>query len=221
MEYLGGKNKKADRDKEKILAMDTILALEDAMREQCKGDKKKYNDYLVGKFVGFVEDKEILDSYVRAAAGQLDIVGKYILLEFGGLIVSCFELPMFKRVNPANDKDDEMIEYIKDFSQENCCMIPELRTVIEFASDDIRREYEDYIRQNNLLPEVEPVYEGFYEVLDHYPAKQPYLRERIAALVFLPEIECPVENKLCLLFFLCFIIDFLSDYYFDCIELPR
>jgi hypothetical protein len=155
-----------------------------------------------------------LDSYVRAAAEPLDLVAKYILLEFGGLIVSCFELPMFKSMTSADDKDDEMIKYIKNFAQQNSYMIPELKTVIAFADDDVRRKYEDYIQQNDLLPEVEPVYEDTYDVLDHYPTKQPYLRERIAALVFLPEIECPVENKLSLLFHLCFIIDFLSEYYF-------
>jgi hypothetical protein len=41
--------------KEKILDMDTILALKDTLQEQCKGDKKTYNEYLVGKFVRFVE----------------------------------------------------------------------------------------------------------------------------------------------------------------------
>jgi hypothetical protein len=201
--------------KEKILDIDTILALEDTLQEQCKGDKNTYDKYLIGKFIRFVENKEILDSYVRIAAEPLDFVAKYILMEFGGLIVSCFELPLFKNITPGNDKDDEMLTYIKDFTQENAFMIPELKTGIAFADDDVRREYEEYIQKYNLLPEVKQVYEDGYDILKHYPAKQPYLRERIAELVFLPEIETPVENKLPLLFHLCFIIEFLNEYYFE------
>jgi hypothetical protein len=118
-------------------------------------------------------------------------------------------------MSPGNDKDDEMLTYMKDFVQQNAYMISELKTVIAFSDDDVRRRYEEYIQRNDLLPEVEPVYGDVYDVLEHYPAKQPYVRERITTLVFLPEIESPVQNKLFLLFHLCFIIDFLNEYYFD------
>jgi tetratricopeptide (TPR) repeat protein len=203
------------KTKEKILDIDTIIDLEESLQEQCEFYHKNYNEYLCGKFVDFVKNKKILDAYIRSAAESLDDVAKYILLEFTGLIVSCFELPMFKRKETGNDKDDEMMEYIKNFSHENHSMISELKEAMFFANDDIKKEYEDWINKNNLLPEVKAEYEDIYDILAHYPSRQPYLRERIVFLLFLSEIESPLESKLFLAFHFHLFIEFLCEYYFS------
>jgi hypothetical protein len=189
--------------------------LEESLQEQCKAANKNYNEYLCGKFVNFVKDKEVLDAYVRSVAKPLDDVAKYILIEFAGLIVSCFELPAFKRKDTGNDKDDEMPGYIKNFIHENRFMIPELREAVFFANNDIKKDYGDWINKNNLLPEVKAEYEDIYDILAHYPSGQPYLRERITSLVFFAEIESPLESKLSLVFHFHLIIEFLCEYYFS------
>jgi tetratricopeptide (TPR) repeat protein len=203
------------KPKEKILDIDTIIDLEESLQEQCKFYNKNYNEYLCGKFVNFVKNKKILDAYVRSVAEPLDDVAKYILIEFAGLIVSCFELPLFKRKETGNYKDDEMLEYIKNFSHENHFMISELKQAMFFADDSIKRKYEDWVNENDLLPEVKVEYEDIYDILAHYPSRQPYLRERIASLVFFPKIESPLESKLSLMFHFHLIIEFLCEYYFS------
>jgi hypothetical protein len=210
------KNNILKKSKENFLDIDTIIALEGSLQEQCKANNEKYKDFLIGKFIDFVKNKEILDAYVRSVAEDLDPVAKYILIMFAGLIVSCFELPVFKRKETGNDKNGEMLEYIKDFSHQNYHpMMSELKVALFFADDSIKRKYEDWINENDLLPEVKAEYNDVYDILAHYPSRQPYLRERIASLVFLPEIESPLESKQLLVFHFYLIIEFLCEYYFQ------
>jgi tetratricopeptide (TPR) repeat protein len=199
----------------KILDRDTITALEGSLLEQCKGNKKNYGEYLIHKYIDFVKGKAVLDAYVRIVIEPLDDVAKYILIEIAGLIISCFELPMFKRKETGKDKYDEMHEYIKNLSHEYRFMVSALRGAILFADSGIKREYEDWIKENDLLPEVKAEHEDVYDVLARYPSRQPHLREHIVDILFLSSIESPLESKLSLAFHFHLIIEFLCEFYFS------
>jgi hypothetical protein len=213
MEYRFEKDGDPDCGNGKILDIDKIHAMENAVLE--KYDKKAYNEFLCGKLVNFVRDKEILDSFIRNGAEYLDYVGKYALLMFGGLIVLCFEHPMFKSRDPGNGKEDEMTKYIDNFMEDAKYLISGLRDALAFSDDGLKQEYEEFIRQNDLLTEEEPVYEDIYGVLAHYSTKQPVLRDYIAELVFTSPLESAPDDKIFLFTYLFFIIDFLGEYYFE------
>jgi hypothetical protein len=202
--------------KDKIMDINEIHAIEEKLLEQY--DVKAYHELLCGKFIDFVKDKEILDSFVRGCTDFLDPVSAYSLVMFGGLIVVCFELPMFKRKTPGDNKEAEMMQYMKDFMANSLFLITKLRMAIAFADDSVKQRYEDFIRQNDLLPEIEPDYEDIYGVLAHYSSRQPVLRDYIAELVFTSPLECPTENKILLFTHLYFIIEFLNEYYVDSIS---
>jgi tetratricopeptide (TPR) repeat protein len=215
MKKLGGPDMKKPNGK--TLDMDTIIDLEESLQEQCKANNENYNEYLCGKFIGFIKDNEILYNYARSASKSLDDAAQYILIEFAGLIVSCFELPVFKRKETGNDKNDEMLAYIKIFTRENLAMISELAQAKVFNDDDIKREYKHLINKINLQPEAKGEGEYLYvhNMLARYPSRQPCLRERIVSLLFSSETESPLENKLPLVFHFHLIIEFLCEYYFS------
>jgi tetratricopeptide (TPR) repeat protein len=212
-EVSGGSDIK--KSQEKILDIDTILDREELLQKQCKANNENYNEWLIGKFISFVQGKEVLDAFIRTVAKVLDLGANYILLEFTGLIVSCFELPMFKIKKTSNDKDGEMLEYIKDFVHQNLFMIEELNQAQFFADDRNKKEFEDWVNENNLQMEVKEEHDDVSVVLARYPSSQPYLRERIASLVFSPGIEIPMKSKRILVAHFHLIIEFLSKYYFE------
>lgn len=200
-----------EKPNEKILSMDKIIALEESLQEQSKTNNEKYSDYLIGKFIDFVKNKEILDAYVRSVLEDLDDVAKYVLIEFSGLIVSYFELPLFERKETGNDKNNEMLEYIKNFSHQNHFLISEIKEALFFSDDSIKAKYEDWIKENDIMPEIKAEYKDVYDILSHYPSRQPYLREYIISLVFLPEIE----SKALLAFHFQLIIEFYVNIIFN------
>jgi hypothetical protein len=201
-----------EKPNEKILSMDKIIALEESLQEQSKTNNEKYSDYLIGKFIDFVKNKEILDAYVKGALEGLDDVSKYVLIEFSGLIVSCFELPLFVSKETGNDKNDEILEYLKNVSRQNKFLISEIKEALFFSDDSIKEKYEDWIKENNVMPEIKAEYEDLYDILSRYPSRQPYLREHIMSLLFSLEIENPVESKAVLAFHFQLIIEFLCEY---------
>jgi tetratricopeptide (TPR) repeat protein len=216
MECSFEQNKRPDGNEDKILDINKIHAMEGELLEEYDAESfHAFHKFLCGKFGDFVTDKEILDSFVRSSAEQLEPVAKYALLMFGGLIVSCFELPVFKNRPHEGNREDEMTQYIKDFLEKSKFLISALELALAFDDDDVKKRYADFIRQNNLLPEVEPVHEDIYGVLAHYPTRQPVLRDYIAEQVFTSPLECTTKSKIFLFTFLYLIIDFLNEYYFE------
>jgi hypothetical protein len=212
MEYsLEGSKRSGDG---KILDRNKIHAVEDELMGQYD-DIESYHEILYDKFVDFVENKKMLDSFVESCMEQLEPVAKYCLFIFGGLIISCFELSMFKNRMPGDDKEDEMIRYVKDFFEKGKSLISDLD--LAFEDKKLKKEYVDFIRQDNLLPEseAEPVHEDIYHVLARYSTKQPVLRDYIANMVFISPLDCTKMSKIFLFIYLYFIIDFLNEYYFD------
>jgi hypothetical protein len=197
---------------DKILDINKIHAVEDGLLEQ-HDDIKSYPGILYDKFVDFIDNKKTLDSFAESCMEQLDPVAKYCLFIFGGLIVSCFELPFFKSRIPGDDREDEMLQYVKDFLEQGKSLISDL--VLAFEDKELKKEYAGFIRQNNMLSESEPVHEDIYGVLARYPTKQPVLRNYIARLVFAAPLDCTKMSKIFLFIYLYFIIDFLNEYYFD------
>jgi hypothetical protein len=141
----------------------------------------------------------------------LEPVARYILFVFGGLIVSCFELPVFKGKLPGDDRENEMLQYVKDFLKKGKSLTSDLDLALAFEDSELKKEYADFIRQNNLLPEseVKPVHEDLYGVLARYSTGQPVLRDYIAEMVFTSPLECTKRSKIFLFTYLHFIIDFL------------
>jgi tetratricopeptide (TPR) repeat protein len=201
-----------------ILDINKINAMEAGMMEQY--DIESYHNFLCDKFVDFIEDKEILEAHVRSGAELLEPAAQYALLMFGGLIVSCFELPVFKSRPCGADREDEMTQYIKKFHENGKSLVSGLSLALAFDDNYLKERYAEFIRQSGLLPESElgPVHGDVYGVLARYPTKQPVLREYITELVFAPSFECAKKSKIFLFLFLYFIIDFLNEYYFEPVQ---
>lgn len=195
------------KSQEKILDTDTIIDREELLLEQCEANNEQYSEYLIHKFADFAEDEAVLNAYIRGVVKDFDLVAKYILLEFVGLIVSCFELPPFKIKKPGYDKDDEMLKYIEKLFCKNYSMVSELKKASFFADDRIKKECEYRIDENNLRTEVKEEYDDVSAILARYPSSQPCLREYIASLVS--------KSQQFLMFHFHLIIEFLWEYYFE------
>ncbi|MCL2043688.1 MAG: tetratricopeptide repeat protein [Treponema sp.] len=206
---------------ENILELDNIIIIENELMRQNNYSSKDYREFLISKYLKFVEDKDILDAYIKSALEPLDIVGQYIILQFCGLIISFFEHPMFKNKIVNNDKIKEMVQFIENFTKQNFMFIQELKNNIIFHDKNTRHGFINFISQNNLLLELGLESgigfkdENILDIISRYPTKQPKILEHMTTLVFLPEIVCPLENKVMILFHLYFVIEYLNEFYFS------
>ena len=75
---------------------------------------KNYYGFLQEIFIHFLEDKNILDSFVKDRRKYRNMPQMYIILAFSGMIVAYYQSSIFKIKNVDDSQNDAMEQYIED-----------------------------------------------------------------------------------------------------------
>lgn len=107
--------------KGKILEQAQIEEFEDRLIAKFnESGKTDYYGFLQEIFINFVNDKKVLDSFMKDRMRYRNMEQMFVLLAFGGLVVACFQSTIFV----TKEVDDSINDLMEHYIEENDTLIP-------------------------------------------------------------------------------------------------